>query len=89
MTEAIITAVVGLVTTGIAYIVGWRRNKADAKKVEVENDMEILKTYKNELEYFSKQLEACRNEIKELRSELSALRNTTCTRPDCPKRLNP
>lgn len=62
----------GTVAVGIiGYITVLRKNRAEAKGIEVNNDKEILNTYKTELEYFSKQLELTRNEISALREEIS------------------
>lgn len=56
----------GVVATGvIGYFTGKRKTSAEAEGIEVDNDKEILNTYKTELEYFSTQLAATRKEISE------------------------
>ena len=74
-------------TSVIAYFAGIRKSKAEATAIEVDNDKEILNTYKAELDYFSKQLIATRQEIAQLRIEISNLLKLACNRPDCPTRL--
>lgn len=74
----------GIVATGvIGYFTGKRKIAAEAEGIEVNNDKEILNTYKAELEYFSKQLVATRKEISELREEVNQLVKMSCTNFDC------
>ena len=78
----------GVVFTGvIGYITGKRKNAAEVEGMEVDNDKEILSTYKTELEYFRTQLEFTRNEITVLRSQLDILIKASCTKSDCENRV--
>lgn len=71
----------------IGYFSGKRKSAAEAASIEVDNEKEILSTYKAELEFFSKQLELTRKEIIDLRMEISKLMKQVCERVDCPTRL--
>lgn len=74
----------GVIATGvIGYFAGKRKSAAEAEGIEVDNDKEILNTYKAELEYFSKQLVATRKEISELREEVNQLVKMSCSNFDC------
>lgn len=78
----------GVVFTGIiGYIAGKRKNAAEVEGMEVNNDKEILSTYKTELEYFRKQLELTRTELSTLRTELDKFIKTSCIMDNCPNRL--
>lgn len=87
MTESVILATIGLISTVLGYFYGRKKSNAEVKALETDNDKEIFSTYKTELEYFSTQLELCRNEIKELRTEISILVKSACGVSDCPNRL--
>jgi len=67
----------------IGYISGKRKNAAEVEGMEVNNDKEILSTYKTELEYFRTQLELTRNEITVLRGQLDILIKASCAKDDC------
>lgn len=71
----------------IGYIAGKRKNEAEVEGLEVNNDKEILSTYKTELEYFRKQLEITRNELSVLRSQLDVLVKASCSKEDCINRV--
>lgn len=80
------TALGAIITGWIGYWAGSKRNTAEAEKIEVDNDKEILNTYKTELAYFSNQLELTRKEISELRDEVNKLVKSSCANIDCKNR---
>jgi len=76
-----------LATAVIGYVAGKRKNAAEVEGLEVNNDKEILSTYKTELEYFRTQLELTRTEISILRGQIDILLKDSCIKQDCPNRI--
>ena len=42
MNEYVFTGFIGLISTGLGYLIGQRKNKAEATKIEIENVKEVI-----------------------------------------------
>ena len=82
MNEVITTAVIGLISTMVGYIVGNRKTKAEANRLEIDNVKEVISVYtgaindlKAEVKELKAQLEKYQTHIEKLERELYSFRS--------------
>jgi len=82
MNEVITTSVIGLISTIVGYIVGNRKTKAEANRLEIENVKEVISVYTNaindlkaEVKELKTQLEKYQTHIEKLEKELYSFRS--------------
>ena len=81
MNEVITTAVIGFISTIAGYMVGNRKNKAEASHLEIENVKEVISVYtgaindlKAEVKELKAQLAKYQTHIEKLENELYTFR---------------
>lgn len=79
--EIITTGIISFFTTAIGYVVGSRKNKAEATKIEIENVKEVISVYvdtindlKNEVKDLKEKLATYQKHIEKLEAELYSFR---------------
>ncbi len=82
MNEVITTGVIGFLSTIVGYIVGNRKTKAEANRLEIENVKEVISVYTNaindlkaEVKELKSQLEKYQSHIEKLEKELYSFRS--------------
>jgi predicted RNase H-like nuclease (RuvC/YqgF family) len=82
MNDVITTAVIGFISTIVGYIVGNRKTKAEANRLEIENVKEVISVYtmaindlKAEVKELKLQLEKYQTHIEKLEKELYSFRS--------------
>lgn len=101
MIEVLLTAVVtGFFSTGVGFLFGRRKNKAEASVIEVdaqrkshELTMTILDDNRKKLDMYLKRIDALElrlikseEEVSKMRRVISTLANVGCTVKNCPMR---
>ncbi len=82
LVEIITTAVISFFSTGVGYLVGSRRNKAEAQKIEIENVKEVISVYmdtindlKIEVKELKEKLATYQKHIEKLESQLEQFKS--------------
>lgn len=83
MNEYIFTGVVGLISTALGYVMGQKKNRAEATKIEIENVKEVISVYvdtindlKSEVKELKEKLIKYQTHIEKLERELESFRKT-------------
>ncbi len=81
MNEYVFTGFIGLISTGLGYLIGQRKNKAEATKIEIENVKEVISVYvdtindlKSEVKELKEKLTKYQTHIERLEKELESFR---------------
>lgn len=81
MNDVITTGIIGFISTIVGYVVGNRKSRAEANKLEIENVKEVISVYttaindlKAEVKELKQQVEKYQSHIEKLETELYSLR---------------
>jgi len=75
MDTTITAGIITIISTILGYVVGSRKNRAEASNLEIKNIKEIIEIYTKTIQDLKIEVEELKEEIKEYKTCISKLEN--------------